>query len=305
MSEGVNNSLSRVLSRGDMLRLRGDLPIRSSYALNWPGIEIHRYDYKAPASDGFRDRCFPQLTIFLPSPQAPFYAQVEIGGVSVRRKFTGKSISIAPMNVPYRSKGRGGRGASQVSAIFIDSSVITEAAITFTGVYEPEIIPQISIEDPLIRAIADQLDAEVVAGGSSPRIYVESLAATLGTHVVAKYAIAAFRGQRAGALNGAQLRASIGFMRENFERDISLEELASSARMSKFHFAKSFKLALGISPHRYLVKLRMERARKMLADARLSVDEIAQAVGYSDVGHFAVQFSKCTGATPSEYRKLK
>jgi AraC family transcriptional regulator len=74
--------------------------------------------------------------------------------------------------------------------------------------------------------------------------------------------------------------------------------------MSKFHFAKSFREAMGIAPHQYLVKLRIEKARKLLTDPALSLSEVAKRVGYSDIGQFSAQFRKVAGASPKRYRRI-
>jgi AraC family transcriptional regulator len=74
------------------------------------------------------------------------------------------------------------------------------------------------------------------------------------------------------------------------------------ANMSKYHFAKSFRQAMGIAPHQYLVKLRVEKARKLLAQNTMSVEEVARSVGYADKGHFAAQFRKIVGISPNQYR---
>ncbi len=249
--------------------------------------------------------CLPRLTIFLPAHKAPFNSEVTIADRTVRRTITRTTISIAPANVSYRAI-RGRRTNGELTVISIDPALMAEEALALIGLYEPEVIPQVVIEDPLIRGIGARFETEMMTGLSSPRIYLESLTNTLATHILANYVTTALRGRRPGALNSAQMRNSIEFMQANFDTDISLAELAAAAGMSKFHFAKSFKLALGVAPHQYLVKMRIEKARRLLlSEDGLSVDEIAQAVGYSNLGHFTAQFCKCTGSTPSEYRRMK
>jgi AraC family transcriptional regulator len=60
---------------------------------------------------------------------------------------------------------------------------------------------------------------------------------------------------------------------------------------------------MGIAPHQYLVKLRVEKARKLLAQQTMSVEEVASRVGYADKAHFAAQFRKIVGISPKRYRE--
>jgi AraC-like DNA-binding protein len=73
--------------------------------------------------------------------------------------------------------------------------------------------------------------------------------------------------------------------------------------MSKYYFAKSFRRVTGVPPHRYLVTMRMEKARKLLEDPALTLEEVARRVGYADQAHFSEQFRKVIGANAKHYRE--
>src|SRR5258706_434100 len=66
-----------------------------------------------------------------------------------------------------------------------------------------------------------------------------------------------------GALTGQQLRRVLVVVQDRLEEDITLDDLASAACMSRFHFVRAFKAAVGKPPHRWLVGLRMERAKEL------------------------------------------
>jgi AraC family transcriptional regulator len=85
--------------------------------------------------------------------------------------------------------------------------------------------------------------------------------------------------------------------------DLSLGELASTVNLSPFHFARGFKQSTGVSPHRYQLKLRLDRARDLLTRTALPVTEIALCVGYGSSQAFARVFHQELGVTPSEYRR--
>jgi AraC family transcriptional regulator len=107
---------------------------------------------------------------------------------------------------------------------------------------------------------------------------------------------------RAGPVD-RRLRRAIEFMHDNFGRELAVEEIASAAYMSEYHFARLFKQITGQTPHSYLANLRIERARRLLADTRLAISEIAATVGYQSQSHFTKVFKSITGVTPRAFRE--
>ncbi len=83
----------------------------------------------------------------------------------------------------------------------------------------------------------------------------------------------------------------------------SLEHWAAQADMSRFHFARSFKAAFGMSPHRYRMTRRLERARELLKGSRRPTTEIALDLGFDSPSHFAAAYRRRFGETPSQTRQ--
>jgi AraC family transcriptional regulator len=75
--------------------------------------------------------------------------------------------------------------------------------------------------------------------------------------------------------------------------------------LSKFHFDRLFKSALGVSPSRYHINLRINLARRLLRETKLSVVNVALKVGYTDPSHFARLFRRENGLSPSDYRRQR
>lgn len=107
---------------------------------------------------------------------------------------------------------------------------------------------------------------------------------------------------RAGPVD-RRLRRAIEFMHDNFGRELGLEEIASAAYLSEYHFARLFKQITRVTPHVYLANLRLERARKLLAETALPISEIAAMVGYQSQSHFSKMFKSVVGITPRIYRE--
>ncbi|MDK2808903.1 MAG: two-component system, response regulator YesN [Clostridiales bacterium] len=93
------------------------------------------------------------------------------------------------------------------------------------------------------------------------------------------------------------------YMRQNFKRDISLEEVAKFVDISPYYFSKLFKEEEGENFIDYLTSLRIERAKELLHDSEGSIKEICSEVGYSDPNYFSRIFKKVVGYTPTDYRE--
>jgi transcriptional regulator GlxA family with amidase domain len=101
----------------------------------------------------------------------------------------------------------------------------------------------------------------------------------------------------------AALRRARDVADRDFDRPLTLDEMARAANLSKFHFARSFAAVYGETPRDYLTRRRIERAKDMLRAANLTVTEICMLVGFASVGSFSKRFHELVGSSPSEYRR--
>jgi AraC family transcriptional regulator len=148
-------------------------------------------------------------------------------------------------------------------------------------------------------ALLGELDSE----GLSGRLYAESLGNVLAVHLLRYYA-ASTSGPVTftGGLSAKRLRQVTDFIADNYSRDLKLNELAHVAGMSSFHFAREFKRTTGTTPHQYLIKFRIERAKALLAKNELPLIEVGLRSGFSHQSHFTRLFRRLTGTTPHSYR---
>jgi AraC-like DNA-binding protein len=98
------------------------------------------------------------------------------------------------------------------------------------------------------------------------------------------------------------LRRAHDHIDRHYASAIDLAELARVAGVSKFHFARCFEAAYGLTPIRYLTRRRVERAQDLLRSANLTVTEICFLVGFSSLGSFSTRFTQLVGETPTAYR---
>ena len=152
------------------------------------------------------------------------------------------------------------------------------------------------------RAAASEMSAERVGHSAM----LDALVRQLVIHLLRSHLTVRKSDQielsRAGPVD-RRLRRAIEFMHDNFDREIAVEEIAAAAYLSEYHFARLFKQICGITPHVYLANLRLERARKMLAETGLPISQIASMVGYQSQSHFTKMFKSVTGVTPRAYRE--
>jgi AraC family transcriptional regulator len=108
-----------------------------------------------------------------------------------------------------------------------------------------------------------------------------------------------------GGLAPATLRRVQDYIEAALEQTLALSDLAAVAESSPYHFARAFKRSTGCSPHRYVLRRRTERAKRLLADGEVPLSMVAQACGFGSQSHFASRFREATGLTPSQFRRIR
>ncbi len=99
------------------------------------------------------------------------------------------------------------------------------------------------------------------------------------------------------------IKEALVFIDRNYQRDISIEEIAAVCGLNRSYFGKVFRDAVGESPQAYLLHYRMARAAQLLKETRMSIGEIAAQVNYPNQLHFSRAFKSVHGVPPREYRR--
>jgi len=102
-----------------------------------------------------------------------------------------------------------------------------------------------------------------------------------------------------------QLRRVTEYMQAKIDSPLRTAELAAISRLSYSHFCRAFKGSTGLSPYRWHLKSRVERACVLLTETDLSVAEVAYNMGFSDQSHFTRTFTKIVGASPGTWRRAQ
>ena len=197
------------------------------------------------------------------------------------------------------------RGPYDVLHLHAPNDLIAECARDMTGntmqVLGLNVAPRKDMTvDALSRAL---LDADRV-GGSFGQLYADCI----GIAIIARL-LASANGMaehpRVSALARWRLERAIDYFEAQIGKPVTLAAVASSAGLSRMHFAAQFRAATGLRPHEYLLRRRIERAQEMLAGTDMSLVDIALSVGFQTQSHFTSVFKRYAGQPPRAWRESR
>jgi len=164
------------------------------------------------------------------------------------------------------------------------------------------------IGDDVIDQIGRSILSELAVETTASRLYVEAAPLALAARLLQMHCDSGACASTDPSLHGLdhiRLRRVLEYIDTNLKNDITLENLAGIAGYSVFHFARKFTLAMGIPPHRYISRMRLENAMAELARGKLPLAEIALNAQFSSQASFTRAFHRVTGRTPLEYRRRR
>jgi AraC family transcriptional regulator len=159
--------------------------------------------------------------------------------------------------------------------------------------------------DPLMKRLFEELKTEVDAQEFGREVLLRSLVTEVAVYLLRQFSSEAIPFETYPQDQNTarwQIRRSLDYLHANFSRDFSLDSIAAAANLSKFYLERVFKKATGLSPHSYMLVLRVERAKQLLSLSSKPIVEIAVELGFSDQSHFTNVFKRMTGFTPHAYR---
>lgn len=157
--------------------------------------------------------------------------------------------------------------------------------------------------DPLGVALTRQVLAELYAPQTGERqAYVGALVSALKAHMLRGPLAANAAAFPTSDFAAYRIHHIMNAVLQHPEYTHSLEEMAATAGLTPPHFCRVFKRAVGVSPHQYVMKARLERAQEMLAASDLSIAAVAESLGFGSQSHFTRAFRAHAGQTPSAWR---
>jgi AraC family transcriptional regulator len=189
----------------------------------------------------------------------------------------------------------------KATAVLLDPAFVRAAMGDAINPDRLEITPLIMDRDEQSERLLLTAEYEIALDSPSS-LLLESIGTAVAANLMAHHATKRLSpGRRGYAMPKYLLDRVIEYIDESLGRNPSLAEISATVAMSPYHFSRSFKQSTGLSPHQYVTRERIRRAKQLLAEHRLSLAEIASALGFSDQSHFTRSFRALVGVTPSQY----
>jgi len=200
------------------------------------------------------------------------------------------------------------RGPYDVLHLHVPNTLIAECARDMPGHQAPilrsEAVPSKDIViDWLGRAL---LEANRV-DGSFGQTYADCISMAIVARLLGSAnSVGTYeRSRQSSKLAPWRLKRAIDYVESRLDEPISLAEVASSAGLTRMHFAAQFRAATGFRPHEYLLRRRIERAQEMLVGTGMSLVDVALSVGFQTQSHFTSVFKRYAGQAPRAWRESR
>jgi AraC-like DNA-binding protein len=194
---------------------------------------------------------------------------------------------------------------SRILLLSIDPALVNRLGVGDVNVADLQFRQQIGIEDQATRLTLAAIKQEIEAPGLNSRLYIDSLLMLLLTQLMRCASNFAAPRQPAyvkGGLPNWRLKRALELLETDRTKTPSLAELAGPLRLHPTSFCRAFKQSTGLSPHRYLLEHRVNRAKEMMKERKRTLTEIALDCGFSSSSQFSIVFKRITGVSPRNYR---
>jgi AraC family transcriptional regulator len=166
------------------------------------------------------------------------------------------------------------------------------------------LLPCLGDHDPLIERLILDIQETLQTPDSTSSVYADYLAYALAARLLRQHSTSTRTNPTPqGGFTKLQLQRATDYMEAHLGDSLSLDDMAAATGLSTGHFARRFKVSTGMPPHRYLMRLRFERAKRMLLGGD-SLVEIALACGFAHQEHLTRIFRQQVGVPPAAFRRL-
>lgn len=227
---------------------------------------------------------------------------------------TGQLMADDSKGVTQTYQIRSGQGfllsPGQISTYVADQKIPWEYAwLEFDGLRVRELLglTTLSVDQPVYHSNSKELREQMM----NEMLYIVQHAEESPFHLIGHLYLffdyltrsAASRSLiKGGRLQDFYIKEALVFIEQNFQNDISVEDIAARCGLNRSYFGKIFRNELGKSPQEFLISYRMTKATELLKLTRLSISDIGNAVGYPNQLHFSRAFKNVYGVSPKEWR---
>jgi AraC family transcriptional regulator len=182
----------------------------------------------------------------------------------------------------------------------ISDAMLTAAS---NGVHGVELSHQPKLVDARMHALVTAVNAERIAGFPSGPLFLDAVEQALAVALVDNYAVRRSSAPTyRGGLGPARLRRVKELVYAKVEDGLTIQDMAQAVELSAGHFCQMFRKSTGQSPHQFVRRHQVERAKEMLRTTEARVLDVAIACGFKTQQHFARVFRQVCGTSPSKYR---
>ncbi|HMG33263.1 MAG TPA: AraC family transcriptional regulator [Blastocatellia bacterium] len=225
------------------------------------------------------------------------------GGENHRGTAVHGDIDIIPSGVPSRWEMK---ATDNILGLMVSPSLLRTVA------EELEIDPshvdirnEFQIRDPQLENIAWAIKSEMEYGFPCGRVYIEGLALSVAARLLRFHSsVEVDRGRYDGRFSDRRLREVLSFIEDNMNQDVSLTAIAQVAGISVSHLKTLFRESMGVPVHQYLIRRRLERAKTLIGEGKLSINQIALETGFTHQSHLARHMKRVLGVSPKTLRKM-
>lgn len=185
--------------------------------------------------------------------------------------------------------------------VLVPTSALMAAEVADGRTLPEGALERFEVMDPAFELLTVLLTRELRDREPRSKLLIDSLEAAFAAALLRSLGRRPVRFK--GGLAAKVLARVLDYIDAELSKEIRLADLARIAALSQTHFATAFRQSTGYSPHRWLMKRRIERAAEMLRETNLSVTEVASICGFASSAHFATSFRSYLGASPSRWRR--
>jgi AraC family transcriptional regulator len=235
---------------------------------------------------------------FLLTPCAHVYARIadQAGSYETPRG----SLTICPAGADYAADSHGSAEAIEAIIVAIDPGRFALAAAEGSA-FEAELIERFSSRDQALFDLARSLAAECADGYPNGALFWNGMASTFIDGLLVRHT-SKFKGLPGGRLDKQVLGRLRDYIVAHLDEHIETSALAEIDGRSPFHFTRVFARSVGMTPYRYVVHLRLQRALELMRERRHGLAEIAAATGFADQSHLSRWVRRVHGVSPTELK---
>ena len=295
-----------VIDRMDWQKFMPNSPVLTSYQSGWSNILL---EHCCQSLIDLPEVANLQHVLVIPlghqAVDFEFIAEGRSQTVSYREKdYASGCIEIYPADLPIRFHSHPTVKAMEAINCYLEPTFVAQIAHESVNPDRVELLLTLKTVDLLLHQIGLALRASLETDGARSRFYADSMATAMAAQLIQYYSTRnhCFREHEDG-LSKQKLRQAIEYIEAHLGEDISLSDIAIELGMSQYYFCHLFKRSTGISPHQFLIRQRVERAKRLLKQLGRTITSVALECGFANQSHFARCFRQCIGVNPNQFRK--